>query len=192
MYSVKMMGGMFMGSNLNDFYYDLLNIAKGNRNDVDVVKKVVSEEMKLVKNYTEDMEGLCKVVGTNIRHELVLKGITSRVINVQDYYGSNGKDHLFVIAFVKDQDSKYLLIDPTYCQFCGLKGDLLFPLTNYPDHYLEEENPNLLKQLMNDGMAIIDDYDYQIYLSSLVYSNEIDGNIHLDDVLLKNYDHKFR
>lgn len=40
---------------LKDFYYDLLHIAKSNRNDIDVVKDVVSNEMKLVHSYTDDL-----------------------------------------------------------------------------------------------------------------------------------------
>ena len=184
-----MIGGVLM-SDLKDFYYDLLHIAKSNRNDIDVVKDVVSNEMKLVHSYTDDLEGLCKVVAVNIHHELVSNGIVARMVNVQDYYGENGKDHVFVIAFIKDQSSQYLLIDPTYRQFCGLKGELLFPLNYYPDRYLEEKNHNLLNQLLSDGMAIINDFDYQIYLSSLVSSNMVDSSIHLDDVLIKNYDSK--
>lgn len=175
-----------MNSSWDQFCVDILKMKQSNENEKEIVCEVVGQELEKVYQYTHDLEGLCKIVGNNIYQSLINQGILVRQVNVQDYFGKYGKDHLFLIAYVNDLRSPFLLIDPTFRQFCSKEGmTVLPPLSDFPDQYLSLIKPSLLRYLMGRGVVNIDDNDYQIYLSSLVADHIVDRNICLDDVVFR-------
>jgi hypothetical protein len=170
-----------------EFYEMMINIRKWDTNQViNILNNIIKKEEKLINNYTTDYEGLCKVFATNLYSELIKLGFIVNEVNISDIY-KELKEHVFLILSYQDLNSKfnYILIDPTYRQFCKKKGvDSPFYFEAWPSEILKNINPNLLKTLLDDKYCYIDDKNLQDYLSSFT-NKKVD--ISLENILLNKY-----
>jgi hypothetical protein len=100
-----------------------------------------------------------------------------RILNTQEIL--NSYEHIFIIACYKEQEKlNYILIDPTYEQFCEQQGRILMStFENWPSTVLckTEKGKSLLNNLLTNGYSAIDEVDVKLYLGSFI--NEIDPNI---------------
>lgn len=173
---------------LEKFYYRILNIKDSTLEEKEIksiIKTVIEEELSKVENYTETLEGLCKVVSSNILASLEEKGIEASLFNTQDLLGI--KEHIAIIASYLYKDKlKYILIDPTYSQFLKKQKVLLHPYYNlWPSEILEKTNPELLKELLEEGYTEVDDTSFNEYLCSLTgKENPILLKVNLGDIMI--------
>lgn len=173
--------------NMLDFYEAIMNIRKWDtRQVITILNKVISSEMEEVNNYTTDYEGLCKVFANNLYEKLKELGFRVNKVNISELYREL-KEHEFLILSYQDLENKfnYILIDPTYSQFCK-KKDESSPLyfEAWPSEILQNINPNLLKNLLQDKYCYIDDKNLNDYLRS--FTNK-DVNTNLETIMMEKY-----
>lgn len=170
-----------------EFYQTMLNIKKWDTKEViTILDKVIKKEMDEVLKYTNDLEGLCKVLSTNIKVELDKIGFKTHKIDISDIY-KELKNHEFLILNYQDTNNKfnYVLIDPTYIQFCKTKeksSPLYFEA--WPSEILQNINPNLLKNLLTYKYSYVDDKNINDYLAS--FTNKV-TNVNLESIILNDY-----
>lgn len=172
-------------SNMNAFYYEILNIGKKEKNNIDIIKNVVSK----YKNNIKDTEALCKVLSNNISFDLEELGISNKVLNT--YQLLESYEHEFVIAYYKfDNQIRYILIDPTYEQFIKRGNDLNKRLAEWPASVLAKTNGGLaiLREILSKGFMEVDNSLFKLYLGSFINTiNEIGIDVELEDIMLKKY-----
>lgn len=175
-----------------DFYQTILNIQQwDSKQIISILERCIKLEMIEVDKYTNDYEGLCKVFATNLYEKLNSMGINVQMVNLNELYREM-KEHVFLIMSYQDLNNKfnYVLIDPTYTQFVK-KDNMESPLyfEAWPSEILQNTNPNLLKNLINDKYSFIDDKNLQDYLRS--FTNK-PVNTTLETIILGNYKEKNR
>lgn len=173
-----------MDKNLNEFYFDILNIGKNN--DIDKIKLAVVKERKILESKNISETGLCKVLSNLIYNDLRESNIACSIINTFEIFGCY--EHEFVLASTKKEGKiNYVLIDLTYGQFSN-NGDntLNRHFKHFPSEYLSKTV--LLEELLNQGYSFVDEEKFQEYLYSIHQDKKAIGKFTLDDVLLKNYD----
>lgn len=179
---------MANNSDLNNFYYDILNIGKTARtNDLATIVNVTNENKKELGSISNDLSGLCKVAANNISVMLKNKGIACNVLNTKEILG--GYEHVFVVAYYKETNIiKYVLIDPAYEQFQKKDNHVLSSAFSYwPSSVLQktEIGSRLLSDLLNHGYSVINPCDINIYLGSFINETDIYKiNFNLDDILI--------
>lgn len=139
------------------FYYKLLNIGSVDNDIKKVLSDIINDVVKVARKGNKNLEGLCRVVATNISCELDKKRVDYRIVNMYDY---DLYDHELIIArAMNGRKLDYYLVDPTFIQFKGF----------YPFTKLEEMNVYLLSNLVHDGFSKIDNNDYNTYFKSFGY-----------------------
>ena len=170
-----------------DFYETLLNIQQwDSKKIISILERCIKLEMLEVDKYTDDYEGLCKVFANNLYEKLTSYGINVKMINLNELYREM-KEHVFLIMSYKDLENhfNYVLIDPTYTQFVkkdNKKSPLYFEA--WPSEILQNTNPNLLKNLINDKYSFIDDKNLQDYLRSFT---DKQVKINLESIIIDKY-----
>ena len=163
-----------------DFYQTLLNIQSwDSKKIISILERCIKLEMLEVDKYTDDYEGLCKVFANNLYERLTSYGINELYREM--------KEHVFLIMSYKDlkNNFNYILIDPTYTQFVkkdNKKSPLYFEA--WPSEILQNTNPNLLKNLINDKYSFIDDKNLQDYLRSFT---DKQVKIDLESIVAEKY-----
>lgn len=175
-------------NDLESFYYDILNISKPT-NTIDVIDNIVKDNKAELKNIGGSVEGLCKVAANNISLDLHSKNIKHQIFNTNEILG--GYEHLFIISYFKEQEKlKYVLIDPTYEQFCAQDGRvLLTSFKEWPSVVLNatDTGNKLLSSIIKDGYSIVDSLSIKLYLGSFI--NELDPDkidFELDNIMIND------
>lgn len=167
---------------MNDFYESILNIRNYNPEDVlKGINTIVFEEVEDARNYTDSMQGLCKVLSNNIKIRLDELKLNNMLVNLRNY--GSVIDHEFIISSFKDKNKKvnYILIDATYSQFVK-NDDNPYKLTEYPAILLQNSNLDLLNSLLNKGFSLIDEESFKNYINSFGLE------LKLEDVILSKGD----
>lgn len=125
---------------------------------------------------TENLDGFCIYIANQIECELKEKRITTYYIDLNELVGVN---HVALIAeYMSDNNLKRILIDPTISQFVKIDNKMLLKLSNWPS---EKMNSELLENLLNNGIAEIDNEMFNNYINA--FSN-IKQTQDLDEYLL--------
>lgn len=164
---------------MDNFYESILNLRKFSKEDVlKELKIIIEEEISDARDYSETMDGFCKIISNNIKLRLDELNLNSTLVNLRDY--NSIIDHEFVLSSFKDKSKKvfYLLIDPTYSQFVKRNDSKL----EYPIQLLENSNYELLTNLLNFGYSIIDNESFKNYMDSFKL------NLTIDEIILSKGD----
>lgn len=167
-----------------DFYSSILNLSSFDFDKaIGIIANVINKEKEEVLKYTSDFEGLCKIFGYNIKSELLKYHFKVNDVNINKLNDKIG-EHIFLITCFKERDIKinYVLIDPTYIQFCWKKNHEVYKFNDYPGEILKQNNKKLYDNLLNNGFSIINKNDFNDYLGCF----GING-ISLEDIILKKY-----
>lgn len=174
---------------MDRFYYDLLNIGKKNKTDLEyskLIDRIIKEETKLIKKDNPDMDRMCKVVSININSRLKDLNFDSKIINTRDLYDMY--EHQFVLSSYIDQDDNinYVLIDPTFAQFSN-KNEYDFKVLTATDFLGKTvEGKKLLTNLLCNGFSKINDNDLKRYIGSIMYESDINKiDITITDLVLE-------
>lgn len=149
--------------NLYDFYDSILNIKKEDNTDIEaIIQKMVGEEKEFVKGISKDLEGFCKILATNIRERLKDCGIKTYWIDLQEL---TGIDHVVLISEYKSkEETKRVLIDPSYIQFVKKNDAKLLKLETWPSEKLSDKT--IIQDLLETGMTQLNDTKWKDYLQS--------------------------
>jgi hypothetical protein len=170
-------------SELNNFYYNLLNIGSSNQDKLTDIANII-EKNKQELSQTTDYEGLCKIFSNNISLDLKEKEIDHRILNTLDL-GSN-YEHVFVVAFYKTQDLNYVLIDPTFIQFASNQNKQLIAFNEWPSDTLKQtlDGEKLSNKLIESGYSLVDNNIFNKYLNIF---NNLEHTLALDEVLISEH-----
>lgn len=149
--------------NLYDFYNSILNIKKEDNTNIEaIIKKVVLEEKELIKGISKDLEVFCKILATNISERLKDYGIKTHWIDLQEL---TGIDHVVLISEYKSkQETKRVLIDPSYVQFVKKNDAKLLKLETWPSEKLADKT--IMQDLLETGITELNDTKWKDYLQS--------------------------
>ena len=175
-----------------DFYETILNLEKWDTTKViSILDRLIKLEMLEIDEYTDNYEGLCKVFANNLYIKLKEIGLNVKKVNICELY-KEMRQHEFLIVSYQDLNNNfnYILIDPTYEQFVK-KEDTISPLyyEAWPSEILQNINPNLLKNLLENRYSYIDDKNLQDYLRSFTNKKV---NIDLETIILDKYKDRVR
>ena len=175
-----------------DFYETILNINTWDTKKViSIINRLIKLEMLEVNEYVDSYEGLCKVFANNLYNRLSDMGLNVKKVNLNELY-KEMREHVFLIMSYRDMNNNfnYILIDPTYEQFVK-KDNAISPLyyEAWPSEILQNINPNLLKNLLENRYSYIDDKNLQDYLRSFTNKKV---NINLETIILDKYKDRSR
>ena len=153
---------------MDSFYYNLLNIGKQKQEYSDYIKvidRIVKEETKELKQYSDNLECLCKVVSNNINLRLKELNYDTKIVNTKELYGIY--EHEFVLSsYVDNQNNiNYILIDPTYIQFKN-NNLTLINLEEYPTEVLKKTPQGI--NLLNNLTSLVSNLIFVFLHSSLI------------------------
>ena len=160
-----------------EFYEAMKNTQQWKTDDVvKILERVIKLEMlEDNSNYLD-----------NLYNSLSEKDLNIYKVNLNDLY-IDMPNHLFLIMSFQDQNKKYnyVLIDPEYNKFVK-KGKMTSPLyyEAWPSEILQNINPNLLKNLLNDKYSFIDDNNFKDYIRSFINRED---DINLEHIISGKY-----
>lgn len=148
---------------LYDFYNSILNIKKEDNMNIEaIIQKIVGEETELVKGISKDLEGFCKILATNISERLNDSGIKTYWIDLQEL---TRVDHVVLISEYKSkEETKRILIDPSYVQFVKKNDAKLLKLETWPSDKLADKT--IMEDLLKTGTTQLNDAKWKDYLQS--------------------------
>lgn len=110
------------------FYDSILNI--GNKNNKDLIIKIVKEEKNRLLRETNDLSGFCKYIASQIQEVLNINNIKSDLIDLNELLGV---DHVILVSEYKEKNQiNRVLIDPTFEQFTKSNNKQLLTLEQWP------------------------------------------------------------
>lgn len=155
---------------MDNFYASLLNIG-GLPNKEELFKNiedVLNTEIEPLKEDNPKLYLLCKIVSILVYNGLKDRGIKSKIVRTNELYDMY--EHHFVISSYTDNDeTKYVLIDPTFIQFQPSSNDFHNIL---PVEILGETRRKLALNLIKHGYSKIDDEDLKEYITSIYMSQK--------------------
>lgn len=156
---------------LISFYDEILNIGKENIDDKVIVEKISKKYIEL----SDNNEGLCKVISSNVSADLNDEGILNCIINTKKI--GSPFEHEFVIAKKKKNPREYWLIDPAFKQFEFSKETLLNKkIKELPIYVLAktESGKKISANLLTGGVVSASDYELKQYIDAFNTEYNID------------------
>ncbi len=157
---------------MDNFYSNLLNIG-GLPNKEELFKNiedVLSKEIEPLKEDNPKLYLLCKIVSILVYNGLKDRGIKSKIVRTNELYDMY-EHHFVITSYMDNNETKYVLIDPTFIQFQPATNDFHNIL---PVEILGETRRKLALNLVKRGFSIIDSGDLNEYIASIYMAKKYD------------------
>lgn len=179
---------------MNDFYYDILNIRKQNKNLQEIISCII-QEIHMEYSISKSVDGLCKVCSLLLYDKLQQLGIESVVLNTQKLMGGGYEHEALLVRSKSNGVLTYYLVDMTFSQFLDNGGRLRDSFCEWPvnallerDEYYSEFAQNLLER----GFSTVTHSQLTTYFSCINQMNGTDFLIEdLDTFFLEQKFRKF-
>lgn len=167
---------------MDDFYQKILNIES--KEIEEIVKNIVQFEKNKVLEKSDFLDGYCKYLSMQIKERLKAENIHAIDLNLSEL---TSIDHMALLVRYKfNNEMKTILIDPTFIQFVESLDKKLINLSHWPSEKISEE---LLKGLLENGYAFIDNKLFNNYLNSFL---DTDQEFNLEEYIFNKKSEKFQ
>ena len=175
---------------MDNFYSNLLNIG-GLPSKEELYKKieeVLKEEIEPLREDNPKLELLCKVVSILVYNGLKDRNIKSKIIRTNELFDMY-EHHFVITSYNENDETKYVLIDPTFKQFQPRENDFHNIL---PVEILGETRRKLALNLVRHNYSNVNDDDIKEYVASIYMAQKYEKtDKKVDDIILDEEYSKF-